>query len=292
MALGGSHNTSGADPRKAEEAYRQAVARWPGVRWALRAYLAHLRGQWPPHPLDLFLGGAAGHRAEGAWGAIEGELAPQVQRILSRQPLADYTVDDLWSDARTKLMADDPEAPPLAEPAGDGTGQQPARIVRYRGLVPLLNYLVLVAKRAAIQRQRQRRPALSLSGGGENGDGSTDGMQLADEEAATPDARLHEREAAGRLQQALTAAFARLSAEQQFLITMVYRRGMRQKVAGAMLGWSEFKTSRSLTDAMNKLRKALEDVADAQWTPALESAWSECVEKCWSAVQEAPPAAS
>src|SRR5688572_18547975 len=182
---------SGAAP-DVSTLYQQAAARWPAVRWSEEAFARHLAadptGARPNHPLDLYLAGAAGQRIDSAWLAIETELGPAVRKVLQRQPSADWTADDLWSEARARLMDADPAAPPLPQ------GVKPARIIRYRGLVRLLNYLTVVAKRIAIERDRQlkRRPA-SVQESAEAA------PEIADPDAPAPDTRLHEAEAADLL---------------------------------------------------------------------------------------------
>jgi DNA-directed RNA polymerase specialized sigma24 family protein len=252
--------------------YQSARAKWPKVQWNREAFRKHLAGETVKHLADLYLGGAAGFREQTAWETIEKELGPPTRRVLERQPTADYSLDDLWADAITKLMEGDRGSPPLPD------GKQPARIVRYRGLVPLLNYLIVVAKRLAIQRQRQTRPILSLAGGS---DDDAPQQEFADARVAAPDADSVEAEVCEKMRVRLLAGYQTLMAEQQFLITMVYRQGMKQKDAGALIGWSEFKTSRSLSAAMDKLKQSLSDLKEAAWTPAIAAAWEGCVNNCW-----------
>lgn len=175
--------------------YDTAHARWPALGWPREAYHQHLNGEHPAHPADLYLGGAAGHRLDPAWAAIETDLAPGVQKILRGLATADYDLEDLWGEVREKLMSDDNRhagvirgtvvpsgtgVPPVDQsPAGGGSeelsdsgitapppseptptpdlpdGRRPARIVRYRGKVSLTNYLVLIARNKARDRKRQ-----------------------------------------------------------------------------------------------------------------------------------------
>ena len=262
--------------------YDQAAKRWPSVSWARDVYATHLGGENPAHAVDMYVAGAAGHRVGAAWEVIEEEFAPGVQRVLQRVPTADYAVGDLWGETRTKLMEDDPDQPALTD------GRQPARIIRYRGQVRLLNYLVLIAKRRAITRQRRMRPTLSLT----RDDEDEPQAEIPDTSTAAPDASLREQETAEKMTQAVRDAYAALTAEQQFLIMMVYRQGMKQKDTGAMLGWSPFKTTRQLGKAMDALLAALKDVLGADWTPTLAAAWSGCVAEAWADVQEPPTSAS
>jgi RNA polymerase sigma factor (sigma-70 family) len=255
--------------------YHQARRRWKRVNWPLPAYRAHLGDQVPPFPTDLYLGGAAGHRLSSAWSTIETELAPDARRIVSRLPTADTTADDLWAEAVLRLMSEDPGAARLPG------GQYPARIIRYRGLVRLLNYLVTISRRLAIQRDRRRRHASVALHGGEVG---ADRLRHANH-AQTPDEQTLQDEAVERAAVALRAAWRALAADQQFLLMMVYRHGVSQRRAGDWLGWSESKTSRQINDAIGQLGEALRRAAGSSWNPSLAAAWGGLWADCW---EEAP----
>jgi len=45
-----------------QQRYSAARQRWPAVKWPENAYRAHLNGEHPAHPVDLYLAGAAGHQ--------------------------------------------------------------------------------------------------------------------------------------------------------------------------------------------------------------------------------------
>jgi len=265
------------------KAYQQARQHWPEVDWDRQSYEAHVaEGERPVYPMDLYLAGAAGHRIDAAWITIENEQGPKAKKVLQRQPIADMTVDDLWSETITRLMENDTDRARLAN------GRLPARIIRYRGLVKLLNYLITIARRFAIQRNRKRRPRLSLSVSGE------DRSQADYQDTASPDPSeaVEQAEIAREMQTALGQAYNQLSAEQQFLIAMVYRQGMKQKKAGALLGWSEFKTCRQLAQAQRSLREGLKDLEGLDWSAALTAAWSGAWSECWKNVQGANAQAS
>ncbi len=257
----------------------KAKEQWPTVQWepeAFRTHLTHEDDQTSPRfATDLYLAGAAGFRVGQAWAAIESELGPEARRILTRQPIADCTVDDLWSEAVVKLMANDQQHALLPD------GQTAAKIIRYRGKIRLLFYIVVIAKRHAINRNRisHRKRSLTRSQADEAID-----MPVISQEIQ-PDVSVASSEIAAGLRMKLRSAVESLSVEQRFLIAMVYRNGMMQKEAGAMLGFSEFKTSRQLKEAMERLRDQLISVYDNQWTPALEAAWVGCWAESWSDVQ-------
>ncbi len=254
--------------------YARACQRWRQVDWPLQAYAAHVGSERPRFPVDLYLGGAAGDRLGSAWQTLEAELGPDVQRVLLRQATADFAVEDLWAETLTRMMEADPASPPLAD------GRHRARIHRYRGLVKLVNYLITIARRLAIQRSRRltvQGPLLSV-----------EEVPLADVRAATPDQLHHEHQMARRLETALTTAFGQLSAERRFLLVMVYAQGMSQKQAGAMLGWSESKSSRQLAAAIDWLRQTVVRQAGVEWTPALSAVWGAVWQSCWEGGEQTP----
>ena len=218
-----------------QDLYRRAKDRWTQVEWPLAAYRAHVGAEVPPFPTDLYLGGAAGHRVDSAWSTIETDLAPDGRRIVNRLPTADTTADDLWAEAIVKLMSEDPRAGRLP------TGKPPARIIRYRGLVRLLNYLITVTRRLAIERHRKRRHETFASQGD---DAAGTQLRLAHHQD-TPDEQTMQDESARRAVAALRGAWNELTADQQFLLAMVYRHGTSQRRAATWLGWTESKTSRA-----------------------------------------------
>lgn len=280
------------DQTRLTQAYADATRRWPGVSWPVEHYQSHLNGEAPPHAGDLYLSGAAGYRVDAAWALIETEFGPEVVRILKRLPTADYSLDDLWGDTRQKLIDDhpaddDPLLPDLPEDAGQ-PGARPAKIIRYRGKVPLVNYMVLAARRLAISRKRQmqsRCTTLSLSGGGGgSGDDEDRPWEQPDSAAADPAEEAWDNEVAEALVRCLSNALDELSTEQRFLLRMVYDRGMMQKDAGQMLGWSPFKTSRQLKEATQRLGAALESAFVGRVnlaSSAVKEAWGKAWASHW-----------
>ena len=302
--------------------YDTACARWPAVGWPRDAYVRHLNGETPTHPADLYLGGAAGHRLDPAWAAIETDLAPGVQKILRGLATADYDLEDLWGEVREKLMSDDTRGtgvPPVGQsPAGGGSaelsepdphpdhasestpdlpdGRRPARIVRYRGKVSLTNYLVLIARNKARDRKRQlvrqgHTGSLDATAGSD-ADGPSTATTHADDRAADPGDHASIREQAAHLVERLREARQTLSVHQRVLLRLVYGEGMQQKDAGTLLGkfdpknpdgWSPFKTSRALTDAKTKLREALGDALQVSEADA-SSDLNAAWEQAWQGV--------
>lgn len=248
---------------------KAAQARWPGVQWDAEAFERHLAGQTPQFSADLYLAGAAGQRLASAWDAIQKRLGPPCRRMLHRQPLFHYSLDDLWADIVTRMMEDEPALEPLPD------GRRPARIIRFRGRVPLLHYLVVIGKGLLIERLRSPAPPVAAE--------EDDFLDARNLPALSPEARQQERELCRLMKARLRETYERLPIEQQFLITMVHQRGMPQKQAGSLLNCSAFKTTRLLAGAMGRLRAALAETPGFPWTPILSSSWDKAQRLNWSA---------
>ena len=253
-----------------DKAYEQAGRQWPTVKWSIMEYKMHISDKNPSYPVDLYLAGAAGHRIDTAWICIETDLGGFVQNVLKSKPIADMTVEDLWRETMMRMMDNDPKAAMLSD------GRSAAVIIRYRGLVRLINYLITIARRIAIQRNRKKRPVLTLTSNEDHPDTSS----------FSPSETAEQNELIEKMKTSLAKAYKQLSAEQQFIITMVYRKGMKQKEAGKLLGWSEFKTSRELAKAIKSLKQPLECLEDLDFSPTLAAAWSGVWSDCWRDVQD------
>jgi DNA-directed RNA polymerase specialized sigma24 family protein len=253
-----------------QRAYDEARRLWPDVDWTETAYARHVAVRRPAYPTDLFLAGAAGHRVDAAWRAIQFELGARVVKLLGRLPRADFSPEELWAETLTRVMADDPSAELL------DNGRRPAVIHRYRGAIPLVNYLMVVARRLAIERRRRMRPSVSM-------DDSAARLltDLVDTRRPSPESAVRQMELETRMRAILLAAFGTLSPERQRLLAMVYRDGLKQNVAGARLGWSEFKTSRELAAAIRAMRAAVVDLRAIRWTASAVSVWEACWADCW-----------
>ena len=260
--------------------YTTANARWPQVSWPLDAFRNHMGDESSAYGDDLFLAGAAGYRIDAAWVAIEKECGPVAQNILNRLARADLTAEDMWAETVVRLMADDANAGTLAD------GRRPAQIIRYRGLVPLLNYFITVARRLAIGRHRKRKEETLVV--------ADDALRIdpAAPEQDSPQHPLIDRETTATMKSALAKAYTQLTAEQQFLLAMVYSQDMKQKDAGTLLNWSEFKTSREMTKAITLLRQTLVSLHGVEWTPNLADAWQAAWQNSWKNVQVEPVSAS
>jgi len=265
-----------------QSSYSLAAAQWPGIAFPEPAFLSHLGDDDPPHLTDFYLAGAAGHRIQEAWTAIETNFGPKSRNILKRFPKADFTPEDLWSNTLVRTMADDVNYSPLPD------GRPPAKIIRYRGLVTLLSYLITIARRIAITRNRDNRPMYSLEA--VNHEDSP--LQHADKRLPIPDISLQNAETLIATKAALKAAHSGFSPELQFLIAMVYVQGLKQKEAAKLVGWSEFKVSRALSDAMKTLRTCLQTALQGDWSADLAAAWQDLVRESWKIPQDFPATVS
>lgn len=225
-------------------AYKSAKLRWPNIDWPFESFVRHV--QECEHKVktdnvrfleDLFLAGAAGYHNNHAWEIIETEYGSKVMEVLSRKPRAGLSTDDLWHETLLRIMEEDTTSPSI------GHNLYPCKIIRYRGSVKLLNYLVIIAIRLNIQCHRSQAP-----------DKAHDGTLPSQSIESVQPANEAELDEITRL---LKKAYSKLSTEQRFLIRMVYGQEMKTKEAAKLLGISKFKANRHLKDAINHLKRAL-----------------------------------
>jgi len=253
-----------------QEQFEIAKQRWPGVAWERAAFEKHLDREPCKNPEDLYLGGAAGHRIDQAWVVIETELGPATKKVLSRHALADFSPDELWSDTVGKLIAEDQKNQKLPD------GRWPAYIIRYRGKISLLNFLILAARRIAIQRNRRLKPTMRIASDSDEDDGARHEPAAATD---SPAQAAQESELIQRLERAVAAVWAELSSDQQFLLGTAAAGSMQQKEAGKLLGLSAFQANRAVKDAREKLESAMSEFKDIEWTDGLRRAWVDLLRK-------------
>ncbi len=83
------------------------------------------------------------------------------------------------------------------------------------------------------------------------------------------------------LRASLKAAFASCPDESLLMLRLVYLHGLTQREVGRMLGWTESKTSRNLSEAMKRIeRRTLWQLK--QKHPSLEWTWDDLVALCAS----------
>ncbi|MCH2134242.1 MAG: hypothetical protein MK116_10870 [Phycisphaerales bacterium] len=259
---------------RVRQLWQAAQAAWPRVTWPLGAYQTHLGETTPTHPSDLYVAGAAGHRINPAWSAIDEAYRDMVIRRLQRSPRADLDPEDLWSEAVTRMMRDDPE---------NGTnedGEPVMHIARYRGLTRLPWHFLAAARTIAIDRHRRRER----------------GPRQVSAEAAAEVARgddpatvSGQRELADVLAAAVIKAFETLEARHQFLLAAIYRDGLGKADAGQVAGLSPWQTSRELRKAEEQLRLHVQHAVPGQWSPETRAAWDRGWRQCWDELTPRDP---
>jgi RNA polymerase sigma factor (sigma-70 family) len=257
-----------------EKAYKGAISRWAKILWPKENFANHVdsvrsKDVEPIYMEDLYLAGAAGFRVDPAWEVIDSEYSARLKNSLSHMPLADMTPEDAWSETLAKVIDEDAEKDPLPD------GRRPAKIIRYRGLVKLLNYLIVISKRIAITRSRKKKPDYFLS--------AMVGFDKASSELEdSPEQSLVMKDTMKLIFDRLSQAYKSLSTDQRFLIMMVFRKGMRQKQAGKMLGFSESKTTRHLKKAIEIIKQSFVKTEGVDLTEDVEKAFSGLWSKAWT----------
>lgn len=256
------------DPLK--PSHERAQRRWPTIRWGWDAFAAHTGDERPPHLEDLYLGGAAGHRVDGAWAAISTELSEPLASRLRRQACGTSTPEDLVSESIATMMADDPTS------SIQVAGRPPSKLIRYRGRTTLVNYFLVVAKRLAISSHRKGR----LEQGEPIG---------FDPPAAEPPPDGGEsREQAEQLFAGVRRAYASLSARQRFLLAMIYGRGLGKSEAGRLVGLPPWGVTRELDRVHDAMRAALAALLPDSWAPLPQEAWAAAWKSCWNEHEPLP----
>ena len=256
--------------------WQSARNTWPGVDWPLASFQHHLDGKEPRHPDDLYVAGAAGHRLNAAWAAIDETYRMMVVQKLERSARADMEAEDLWSEAVARMMRDDPES------GSNGDGQPVMHIARYRGLTRLPWHFLAAARTIAIDRYRKtergpRHVATDSAG------------ELADEQARNdPAMQSSARELADILAEAVFKAFENLEARHQFLLAAIYRDGLGKADAGDVVGLSPWQTSRELRKAEERLRLQVQHLVPGQWNPETRAAWEHGWRLCWNQLASPP----
>lgn len=276
--------------KNVEQAYFLGRQKWQMVEIVFELYHwgYFLRSDTPPKFLDdYYLGVAAGCRTESAWIAINQVFSDQTRRILRYHATADYAPDDLWADTIVQLMQEVPSnATPPLEDLPDG--RRPSHAIRYRAQIPLLHYLITIAKRLAISRHRKHKPVLGLASNTNNSSNPSYDMNNLSQSVTntTPHDVVESTEEAEQLKKMLKSAVTKLSQEQRFLIAMVYGQGAKQKEASTLLGISVFKASRLLKAAMATLQQAMRELGNINQSSELLSAWESAWSEEWKKLQE------
>ncbi|MDG2423372.1 MAG: sigma-70 family RNA polymerase sigma factor [Phycisphaerales bacterium] len=257
--------------------WESAQATWPEVNWPLEAYRLHLEDQSPTHPHDLYVAGAAGHRIQPAWSAIDEAYRVMVIRRLERSARADMEAEDLWSEAVARMMRDDPES------GTNDQGEPVMHIARYRGLTKLPWHFLAAARTIAIDRHRKRERGprqVSAEAAVE-----IEGSRQQDDPALQSSAR----ELADVLSNAVVQAFENLEARHQFLLAAIYRDGLGKADAGEVVGLSPWQTSRELRKAEEQLRLQVQHLVPGEWSSETRAAWDHGWRLCWNQLAPSDP---
>ena len=267
-------------PATVETWFQASQRRWPTVDWPMVRFLAHLGPDLgpdrPKHPEDLFLGGAASERVEAAWTTIHVEVRPEVLRRVMRVSRRSEAPEDLWAEALARLISDDPEGLELPD------GRRPARIRRFRGLVPMAAFIAVVAKRIGLDRiRRTARVRLGLDGDLVEPLAISSPQPLPQEEAES-------MEMADRFAAEFASAFRSLTPTRQALLSLVYGHGMGKADAGRVLGMRDYEVSRELGASIRSLRDRLDAVNPGTWTQSAAERWT----RAWAANSESTEGAT
>ena len=257
-------------PVPVENWFQAARSRWPTVDWPVARYIAHLGSDRPKHPEDVFLGGAASERMQEAWEVIHLEVRPEVLRRVTRVSRRSEAPEDLWAEALARLISDDSEGTALTD------GRRPARIRRFRGMVPMPAYIAVVAKRIAFdQIRKSARVKLGLDGNQFDPGETGSRPPLPQEEAES-------MELADRFAVEFASAFRSLTPTRQALLSLVYGHGMGKADAGRVLGMRDYEVSRELGASIRSLRDRLDVANPGTWTHTATERWT----RAWAALSE------
>jgi RNA polymerase sigma factor (sigma-70 family) len=143
---------------------------------------------------------------------------------------AEELVANLWNDCVSR---------------GD---DRPSLLEKFSGRCSLQSWLLTVATNRLIDLKRRQSFQKDLT--------------HVDDEGAThsyfdslpaPDQRSSDSALVELLRSCLEEAFSQCSAEEIFMLRLVYLHGITQREVGRMMGWHETKVSRQLSDAMAKI---------------------------------------
>jgi RNA polymerase sigma factor (sigma-70 family) len=134
--------------------------------------------------------------------------------------------------------------------------------------------LATVATNRWIDRKRKQNRHLDPN---HDGSGSAEHDHLANLEA--PPSYASDDTLVNLLRDCLKAAFGRCASEARVLLRLVYLHELSQREIVQMLGWSESKVSRFLSQAMKEIEKhTLAEVKKRD--PWLELSWRDFVDLC------------
>ncbi len=244
-------------PQSWEFVYRHASERWQNITWPQSAFVTHAKLVAPdgsPNATDLFVSGSAGFRIEEAWSVLDKQFSPRVIRFLRKFKVPGHDPEDIWGSTILRLSRDAEEFP--AEDFHQyGFERIPAAIVRFDGRTSLENYVLLIAKRIALDEiDRRRVTSTSLT--------PELSVQIPSKQR-TPDALLQDSDVRNALLTTLSGALAALENDDRLLFSLVYLRGMDRRKAALFIGWPDpSKATRHLQRVGKCLSSAIEDHLD------------------------------
>ena len=155
-----------------------------------------------------------------------------------------------------------------------GNDDRPSLLEKFKGNCSLQGWLATVATNRWIDRKRREARHTAFEHNGS--DGPEQDLRRSSDTSRwyAPDQTL-----VNLLRSSLRAAFGRCGPEARVLLRLVYLHELSQRELVRMLGWSESKVSRYLSNAMEEIEKhTLAEIRKRD--PWLELTWRDFVDLC------------
>lgn len=189
-----------------------------------------------------------------ALAGLRDELQPALLGILlsrgAGRSEAEEILADLWSDCVP------------------GTGEGAPLLAKFNGNASPLGWLARVAINRSIDRKRRRAKFDSE-------------MEIDFDEMPGCPTVLEDNQLHALLRESLKAAFASCPREAVLMLRLVYLHGLTQREVGRMAGWTESKTSRTLSQTMKQIEQLTLKYLKEK-SPLLELTWEDLVALCAS----------
>lgn len=212
--------------------YESGREAWPSVDWPYEAFVAALasRDAVTPHP-DLYLAAACLAGVASALSCLERDVLNDVPLAVRRVCSEPDFVEDGVANLRLSLLS--------------GAGDKPPLLARYAGHGPLRSYVMVLAMRQALDRQRRRKehpvdPA--MLGDLVDGEVSTD-------EPGSGKVRL-------AFADSLKAALGKLTPRQRTVLRLHVIDGTSADAIGKMYGVHRATATRWITEAKEQVLAA------------------------------------
>jgi RNA polymerase sigma-70 factor, ECF subfamily len=224
--------------------FEEADRAWPGLGVSPDDFVRHLASRGAPgvplaalHVTDLYLACACAARARTALDAFDRAYLGPLATLLARPQLAPEVVDELRQVLREKLFVDGPRGP--------------SKIAEYDGRGALVSWVRVIARRAAIDLQRQRRAA------SEGAAAKAEARAAGDATAAEPEGSYLKRRYLLAFNDAIRSAVSGLSADQREILRLHLVEGHTLDRLAVTLGVHRATVARRLAAA----RLAIKDEA-------------------------------